>query len=263
MSRKKSVNFNKRFIQAMTRYTHILPLLFIFAATGLFSCKKKTNDNPFGSARIATVDVAHSGSILHYRVYYGIGNNVDSLIITGDGSSAGYHGIKAFSYFGSSYSITDQDNFTYTVYANTSGMILKLLIADTTSFIYNGTQLGEIDVRTTTPTYPFFTINATNYYWQSGDVVTVTGGGINKSYAYDQARNGQPGDPFRIDAFLNYGRSYIKTTHLPQSLSTGSGWLEKYYYTFNPSGLISQLIKVKNNNTVTADDSTFYNYTYY
>lgn len=245
---------------------HNIPVLLFLAtllAAGAISCKKKKNDNPYGGALISMMDVSHSGSILHYRIYYDHANNVDSMIITGDGTSTGFNGYKKFSYFGSSYSITDQSNFTYTVYANTSGQVLKLLITDTTSFIYNNSLLGEIDVRTTIPAYPYYKITATNYYWQNGDVVTVRSGGVDKNYEYDVNRNGQPGDPMRIDAFLNYGRSYIKTTHLPTALTSNGVWLEKYYYIFAGNGLISQMIKVRNNGGVSVDDTTFYNYNSY
>ena len=139
--------------------------LFVLIFAGIATCKKKKNDNPFGNAKLALIDYAHNGSILHYRVVYDTYNNVDSLIYTGDGFAAGHNGFHAFAYFGSSYSVTDETNFSFTVLANSAGQILRVLLSDTLSTIYNGTQLGEVDIKTTQIIYPFYRITSTNYTW--------------------------------------------------------------------------------------------------
>ena len=149
------------------------------------------------------------------------------------------------------------------VYANTNGMILKVLIADTTSMIYNGTELGEIDVKTEQITYPYYHITSTNYYWNNGDITGVISGGDTSTYDYDLSRNGQPGDPFRISAFMVYGRPLIRTIHLPKDLMHKGAWTEQYAYEFDGQGRISRLMRIGNNNGVTTDDTTVYNYKYY
>lgn len=248
----------------MNSYTLLKYCFIPVVSLCALACKKKSNDNPFGNARIATIVQSHAGSVMNYNIFYGASNNVDSMIITGSGTSAGYKGSRRFTYFGSSYSITDESNNSITIYATTTGMIIKVLIQDTISMIYNGSELGELDIWNATTTYPYFFILRRNFTWQNGDIRSDSSGGLPAySYDYDKSRPGQPGDGWRIDEFLNYGLSYTKTAHLPQDQMYAGTWAEKYYYVFDGSGRISQFTKVGNNNGVAPDDSTIYNYTYY
>lgn len=237
-------------------------LLCISFSVCAFSCKKKGGAAPFSDVRIATVDFYHSGEIEHYHIVYDQYYNVDSIVRTGDGTALGNNGYKKFTYFGSSYSITDESNFSFTVQANTSGQILKILTADTLIMHYNGSQLGALDTKTALPSYPYYKVTTVYYTWTNGDVTGVgPAGGTDNIYGYDLSKSGQPGELFRIADFLVYGRSYIKNTHLAKYLITGSDTVEKYYYQFEATGRLSQLLKI--NNSSGSDDSTFYNYKYY
>jgi len=237
--------------------------LIILSSAGLLCCKKSANNNPFGNALIATIDYAHTGSILHYHIYYDSGNEVDSITYVGDGTSIGSSGFKDFSYFGTSFNITDQTNFTFTVDAYSNGLIFKILVADTLGMIYNGAQIAELDQFSTTTYYPYHTNTPTDYTWKNGDVNTITTANVTGQYDYDDTKYGQPGDPIRISEFLLYGRSFIKTTHLPTDITKSGVWTEHYFYTFDSHSRISQLMRIFNNNGVSIDDTSTYNYTYY
>ena len=93
------------------------------------SCKKSDPENPFNNVRIATIQLTKANISQQYRLIYDYSNNVDSII-----SNSGY---RKFSYFGSSFSITDEQNNVTTVYANTAGWLLKVLVKDTITFTYN------------------------------------------------------------------------------------------------------------------------------
>ena len=73
-----------------------LLLLFLIVSAGIISCKKKKNDNPFGSASIATIDKSHQGAITHYHIFYDAYNNVDSIAATGDGAGGLERAAKTF-----------------------------------------------------------------------------------------------------------------------------------------------------------------------
>ncbi len=238
-------------------------MLTLFAVLAFYACKKKKNDNPFGSVRISKVDVSRRGAITHHNIYYDSHNNIDSIVSIGDGTSIGHNTLKKFRYYGTSFDITDETNYTFTVYGYSNGLIFKVLIPDTVSMIYTGTQLSAVDVYTRTTTYPYYKYTRTTYGWKNGDLDAITSGTTTIAYKFDAGRNGQPTDPLRIVDILKYGRSVIKTTHLPTEVTQGSTWLEKYFYQFDGSGRISTLTKVGNNNGISIDDTTVYNYSYY
>ncbi|MCD6010919.1 MAG: hypothetical protein K0Q79_781 [Flavipsychrobacter sp.] len=243
-----------------TRNIVVFALLILLA---LYSCKKKKNDNPFGSVRISKVDVSRRGAITHHNIYYDANNNIDSIMSIGDGTSAGHNTYKKFRYFGTSFDITDENNFTFTVYAYSNGLIFKVLVSDTIGMLYTGTQLTAIDVYTRTTTHPYYKYTRTNYNWKNGDLDATTSGSTTIGYKYDAGKNGQPTDPLRIIDILKYGRPIIRTTHLPTEAYIGATWLEKYYYQFDGSGRITTLTKVGNNNGIGTDDTTVYSYSYY
>lgn len=229
-----------------------------------FSCKKKKNDNPFGNARIALVDLTHGGSVIHYRIYYDAYSNIDSMSMIGDGLSAGYFASRKFRYVGTSYTITDQAGSVLTIFANSANQILKICYPDTISLTYNGSQLASREAIYPVTYYPYYMISRTNYTWVNGDMTrdSTTGGAGTNVTSYDLTRNGQPADAIRVKQFLELGRSYIKTTHLPINVSHAGAWNEKYFYQFDGSGRISQLLVVDENPGATSD-SIVYSYTYY
>ncbi len=240
----------------------IILLLSVVLIGGMLSCKKKTNDNPFGNVRITRAEVSHNGAITRYQFFYDTHSNIDSIALTGDGTSAGYRGFRKFRYYGTSYDITDETNFSFTVFAYNNGLIFKVLVADTMGMIYNGAQLGAIDVFTRTTTYPYYVYNRTYYNWKNGDLNTVVAGGVTTQYTYDESKNGQPGDPLRIRDILKYGRTVIRTIHLPTELSKSGAWTERYFYQFDGAGRIGKLTMVANNNGIGTDDTTVYSYSY-
>jgi len=240
-----------------------IPLLFLILIGSLLSCKKKSNSNPPANIKLALIDVSHQGAIKHYRIVYDVYNNVDSIVRTGGGADTGSNGFEAFNYVGSSFSITDQTGNSFTVDANTNGQIFKVLVTDTLTMTYNGTELTELTTKILSPTYPFYSLVSTNYLWGSGDIVSATTASTTDSIAYNTSKSGQIGDALRIDAFLTYGRSYIVTSHLPIDFTSSGNWVEHAFYQFDSQNRLSQFLKVLNNNGASADDSTFYNYQYY
>jgi hypothetical protein len=235
---------------------HIISCLMIFTtiATCAVSCKKKKNDNPFSNAKIYTVDLTQYGATEHSRIVYDSYNNVDSIITIGNG----VYRFKKFVYFGTSYSVTDENNNVFTLLANSNGMILRVLLTDTLSMLYNGSQLAELDYKSPSPNYPYYTTSSVSFTWTNGDVAIMG----SQTYNYDLSRSGQPGDAIRIGQFLSYGRSYIKTNHLPTVLrNTASDTAEKYFYQFDSQGRINQLTKLINISTG-AYDTTIYVYGY-
>jgi len=248
------------------RNVRLFPIAWFVVALlllGAASCKKKSNDNPFGNVRIATVDVTHGGAIEHYRLYYDTYNNIDSMSITGDGTASGQFGFRKFNYFGSSWTVTDEGNFTFTVYANTAGVLLKVLIADTLTYSYENNQLTQLTQYVPTTTPPYHSISTTYFEWKNGDLITATTGSIVQAYSYLTSRNGQPGDALRLPGILNFGKPAVKTAHLPQGVATGHGQGESYVYSFDDKGRISSLMKLISDSSVAFHDTLTYGFSYY
>jgi hypothetical protein len=252
-------------IPGRMNYQKIL-LLFIFAAsTGVVSsCKKKSSSS--GSNLLATVDYNSGGSIEHYRFVYNPDNSLDSMVITGGGLDTGNNGFKYFKYAATSYVITDQNNYSFTVY-DSGGLVEEVVIPDTLIFTYNGSVLSTLIEKTQSIVPPYYSEVVSDYSWANGDITSlVTAGGATESYNYNTGRSGEIGDGCRIDYFLAYGQPIIKTSFLPTELLSSvtiGGWLEQYYYQFDNSGRISQMIKVGNNGGTGVNDTTVYTYSYY
>jgi hypothetical protein len=236
----------------------LLSSVFLFAV----SCKKKSNGISLSDQRIAYVDYSHHGEIEHYHFIYDQNNNVDSINITGDGTALGHNGFKRFEYIGSSFIITKDDGSSFKVYANTSGQIIEVLVADTLLMYYKGTQITEQDVKSPIAAYPYYTLTPTYFTWTGGDITYVgPAGSGGQTYYYDRSLSGQPGDVFRIDAFLSFGRSYTKNARLAIGTISGTDTLEKYSYHFDPLGRIDTLRKVDVSTGIY--DTTIYAYKYY
>ena len=241
----------------------LLFCFFILITGSEQSCKKKLNNSP-ANYKLATIDLTHSTSVAHYCIVYDAYNNVDSMIIIGGGTDTGHTDTRIFNYFGGSYTVSDQNGNSITVQTSTNGLILGVfMFADTLTMVYNGTQVGKVDTKVPSSVYPYYAKTDTNYLWNNGDMVSISFNAGADSCDYNLSKAGQIGDAFRIDAFLAYGRPYIKTSHTPIDLKKSGVWLEKYFYQFDGQGRITEFVKVRNNNGVVADDSTFYVYQYY
>ncbi len=241
----------------MKKYTRAVAFIGLSVALTT-ACKKSESENPFNNVRISTIDLTKANIHQHYRFVYDYSNNVDSIVTSS--------GFRKFGYFGSSFSITDENSNVTTVYANTSGWLLKVLVKDTINFTYNSnnsSQLSQKDIWTTTTTYPYYKKLSTTYAWSGGDVVTVNAPTGIENYTYEPGKNAQPGDAWRIDQILEYGRSYIKTFHLPTVKTMDGVWDEQYLYDFDANGRISELKKIKNNKDLVENDTTVYKITYY
>jgi hypothetical protein len=236
-------------------------ILCLFIVGWASSCKKK-GVTPV-SVKIAAIDMIHLQSIIHYRVVYdAVNGNVDSIINVGGGTDTGYNGFRKFDYHTTSYMVTDQNNHYYNVWINSDGSIIEILTTDTLLMKYNGTQLFELDVKSPSINYPYYTFTKTNYYWQSGDITILVTSTANDTIDYDNGRSGQQGDAMRIDQFLAYGQSYTKTTHLPKDKKSNGQWIERYFYEFDGSNRATQFMKVQNNYGSAPDDTVIYNYRY-
>ncbi len=240
--------------------TFILLLLIILPG---ISCKKSKNTN-FSTIKIATVDYASGNMRQHYIITYDKYNNVDSISDNGGGVDTGAFSFKKFNYIGSSFTITDQTGGIYMVDANTNGQILEVLLTDTLLMTYDGNELTKLSYKQPSSTYPFYTLTSYTYQWNNGDIASYSLSGVVDSYYYDQSRSGQEGDALRIGNFLQYGRSYISTSHLATEKEMLGTWGEEYLYKFDVAGRISQLTKVTNQGPApNTNDTETYAYTYY
>ena len=251
------------------KYAKLAGLLLLSCIiTALYSCKKSSNSNPLGGSTIARINLTNSdGEVTYYRIVYDAAHNVDSIVYTGGGIDTGNNGFLKFSYLNSSYTITDRgNNYTY-VDINTSLMIDTVTSSTSSDVIYmqynNGTQIGAVNTKVLTSTYPYYTINIVDYSYNNGDITNETFASGAYAYTYDAGHSGQLGDPQRISQFLQYGRAYTTSTHLATALNYGSDWLETYSYTFDGSGRISQMTRVVNNTSSGGGTDTLrYNYFY-
>ena len=235
-------------------------LLLILALASLGACKKKPDNNPFGNALIATASITKGGVTQVYQFFYNSHNTLDSVSINNTGM--GQTGYLKYKYIGTSWSITDQNGNSFMVYANSANMILKVLVADTVSFTYSGTQLTERNEYATTLTPPFYTNTRTYYTWQNGDVTKTVTGTESITYTYNAGENGQPADPIRFISFLEYGVSAVKTTHLITNIATSTTAGLNYTYTFDSQGRISLVTEEVYDKTLYSHDITTYNFTY-
>jgi hypothetical protein len=248
--------FTKQLKILMKSYKLASVLCLCFIITCFTSCKKN-NDNPLSNIRISSLDFTRGGYLVHYRFVYDKSNNIDSIVTTG--SSYGY---KKFTYVGSSYSITDETGSYTNVQASTDGKILGIIGRDSLVFVYNADLLGRQDIYTRILTPPYYTKASISYTWNNGDLTELLlPGNVKESSAYDAGKTGQAGDAIRIEGILNYGRSYIKTAHVPVDLSYNGTVIEKYLYAYDGDGRITELTKVQVN-TSGANDTILYKYRY-
>ncbi len=237
----------------------LLPLIAILC--GVLSCKKKSKNNSSAGYKPGIIDVSHFTSVEHYHITYDAFSNVDTIVMIGGGTDTGHSETRVFTYFGTSYAISGGGGTT--VNTNAIGAISSIdRSPDTLAFTYSNNQLGRVTTQAPSTAFPYYTKTDTNYAWNNGDMVAIAFTSGVDSFSYDVSKTGQVGDALRIDAFLNYGRAYIKTSHVP-SQWYGSQWIERYFYHYDGQGRITQFIKVKNNFGTGTDDSTFYSYQYY
>ena len=233
----------------------------MLAAT--ISCKKKGSMANLNTLKIATVDKSQSGGArFHYRIAYDGYNNVDSIVIVGGGIDTNDVSVEKFTYIGSSFTITDENNNSYMVDANTNGQIIQVNLTDTLFMTYNGTEITQLATKRPSSAYPYYITDTTTYNWSNGDIVSYSVHNVVDSYYYNIGRSSQIGGALTIEDFLKYGRPYIHTSHLPEQLEFGGTWRELYLYNFDGEGRISQLMKVTNQ-AGSANDTVTYVYTYY
>jgi hypothetical protein len=147
------------------------------------------------------------------------------------------------------------------VYADGAGKMLKVLQPDTIIFHYKNDLLEALDHKNVITTPPYYAITTEYYSWKDGDLTYVgPTGGTGIGFYYDMHKAGQAGDPMRIDNFLLYGRSYIKTTHLPLGVTKNTDTIARYFYQFDNAGRISQLNSVSYSGSHT--DTVVYRYVY-
>jgi len=236
-------------------------ILFICAVSlsVSMSCKKKNNTTP--AIRLRTIEQTTSSGGRLYRVVYDGLYNVDSLVWAGLGSSSGSSGLTKFKYVGTSFTMTNVSGIEIMVYADGAGKMLKVLQADTIIFHYKNDLLEALDHKTATTMPPYYTTTTEYYSWKDGDLTYVgPSGGTGVGFYYDMSKSGQAGDPMRIDNFLLYGRSYIKTNHLPMGMTRNADTIARYFYQFDGSNRISQLSSVSYDGSLT--DTVAYRYTY-
>jgi len=238
-----------------------IPVLVLFLAV---SCKKGPMPN-LGTIKIATVTKTESGgSRYYYHISYDAYNNVDSIGIIGGGNDTGYFDYLTFNYVGSSFVKKDYQNGSVFVDANTDGQIIEVQTLDTLIMTYNGSELTELEYKLPIPGGTSCVLDSNIYLWNDGDLTGYKyDTGVVDSYYYDLTRSGQIGDAMNIDLFLQYGRSYFSTVHLPDELSYRGVWIEEDLYTFDSQGRINQLMKVINSGSGSPNDTTTYLYTYY
>jgi len=243
--------------------------LITFLLTALIICVavscKKSNGISIGNSRIVYVNYTNTnGQANYYRIVYDGNNNVDSIINTGGGSDTGHNGFLALNYLNSSFSITDENNNSNIVDINTSLQIDTIFSTGTnyTFMLYNGSQIGSVNVNTPISAYPYYMTSITDYTYSNGDIAAVNATGAAETYDYDQSKSGQIGDPQRITEFLDYGRAYTQSAHLATDMYLNGTWQEKYFYNIDSYGRIQQMTRVINNGTGGTNDTAYYVYGY-
>ena len=242
----------------MNPFRYIVILVILFALFWNTGCKKKKNDNPLADLKIASLDVSYHNAITHYRFVYDAGNNIDSIITSG--SRQGY---QKMNYLGYTYTITDNNGHVVTVATNTDGSLSRIVNIDTTTFTYSGNLLWQIGTTSQSYTYPYYVKSTDTYYWNNGDVSSVKlSNNSTRKYDYNMSQSGQVGDPIRIDQILQYGKTYLKTSHLPVDLLYNGSWVEKYFYALDGNGRIRTMTRIENYGTGTSYDTVIYDYKY-
>jgi hypothetical protein len=240
----------------MFKLTRNCVCLFSMLAFCFAACKK-SNDNPLANVRLASVDVTNSSAaVTHYRLFYDKFGQIDSINISGNSN-----GYKKFAYSSLAYTISDQNYYTYKVTIDANNLVTEMFTTDTPTFIYNGTQLAELDNKILISSYPYFTKKSYYYTWANGDISSITTSGSTESYGYDNTKTGQPGDALRVNNILDYGRPIVKTAHVPDSLVINGVTYEKFFGKYDGSGRMTRLTMVLYN-TNGSTDSTFYDYGY-
>ena len=194
----------------MKNYKSIVIASLILSGVLMYSCKKKSNSGSLSNILIATVDRSHSGSIAHYRFVYDAINDVDSIISTGGGLDTGHNGFTYFTYFGNTYTATDENNNSYTI-TDSGGVIQEIAIPDTVIVTYYRSLPSVLTIKSPSPYIPYYVATIADYSWANGDINYINiQGGATETYTYNTAKNGQIGDGCRIDDFLSYGKAYLQ-----------------------------------------------------
>ena len=243
----------------------IIYFLLMLAITSNTACKKK-GTSPLGSSHLLFVNRTNSnGDATYYRITYGAGNNVDSIISTGGGTDTGYKNYLTFTYLNSSYIITDKSNDQTTVHLSSSVTIDSIFYGSSTAYTYiqyNGGQVGAVNDEMPIPAYPYYTLNIYDYTYANNNITAINTTGASQAYDYNMAQKGQLGDPQRIDEFLKLGRTYTASANLATDLFNNGSWLEKYFYQLDGNGRITLMTRVINNTSGGANDTLRYAYTY-
>jgi hypothetical protein len=237
------------------RYSNFVIVIVLICAVA--ACKKKNNEDPLMNLKMTQIGVAHSGTSVQHRVTYAMGGNVDSMAKTGSSS-----GFMKMTYVGQTYTIANQSGQSLYLYTNADGNITKVFTKDTLLMFYTNGQIYEMDVVSPTNVYPFFSKTVNTYGWSNGDLTNIRKpANATFSYYYDNSKSGQAGDAIRIRQFLDYGRSYTKTSHLPIGLIYNGDSIEQYYYEFDGQSRVTKLTNVDRSGSG-PDDTTEYTIQY-
>jgi len=241
-------------------------LLLLFTVIAVSGCKKKSNSNPLAGSVLLYINLTNSnGDITYYRMVYGAGNNIDSIVITGGGTDTGYNDFLAFDYLNSSYIITDKSNNQTTVHLNSNVLIDTIRSATSTAYTYlqySGTLLGAVNNEEPLSSYPYYTLYTTDYNYSGNNISSITSTGTAETYDYNTSLSGQLGDPQRIGELLTYGRTYTASANLATDMYVNGTWQEKYTYQLDGSGRITLMTRVINNTSGGSNDTLRYAYTY-
>ncbi|MEO7046935.1 MAG: hypothetical protein ABI091_16655 [Ferruginibacter sp.] len=196
------------------------------------SCSKKNDSKPV--CKIVTITDVSPSSTTTYNLSY----NNDGKLSTLQSTSGSTTTSKVFTYNNDVILITTtsgSDTQTDSVVVNGDGLIQSNLHRDgsnktVTTYTYSGTQLQKYvsqynDEAPTTTTTTF----------ANGDLTAISDG---ETFSYNTDKAASVGDYLSLAQLIQYGATFIKTTHQIKSFAFGSS-IENFNYTYDSHGNIS------------------------
>jgi hypothetical protein len=195
------------------------------------SCSKKNDSKP--ACKIVTITDAGSSSTT-----FNISYNNDGKISTLQSTSGSTTTNKVFTYVNNVILISTtsgSDVATDSVVLNSDGLMTSVLHRDgseveTINYTYSGTQLLKIVTQ-----YNDDAPTTTTATFSNGDLTATSDG---ENFTYNTDKSSATGDYLSLIQLIQYGATFIKTSHQISGFHAGST-VENFNYTYDSNGNIS------------------------
>lgn len=209
----------------------LVALLCLFLSP---SCSKKSSPAPV--CQIITVSDQLGATTTTYNITY---NNAGQ-ISTEQYSSGGINYNRVFTYIGSTEMIATSDGtntITDSITLNSDGLVVSdyntfQTTVSVTTYTYSGTELQK-EVQVVNGGTPA----TTTFTWANGDLTSGSSSGGNSTYSYN-TKSSESGDYWSIIQLINYGSSFVRTTHQLTGYQVGLT-VENVNYTYDNAGKIT------------------------